>query len=232
MTTQTSLFNILKQFNNNGKVIFDNKDFIFLGLDNFSDIIIKGNLKKKLYNKPTLTTYRDNKKIKEETNIKDLIKKIKDLTYEDLITSFNLDAYFIKKIKASINKNNATHIRLYTFNNDLRFTLWDIRTFISQTQLTRQNSIKLFSLPSVQYVEETFTRTLNAESFKMISTNNLEFEITKNHVVVIKDTKNNLTFLLSNQGIKEPVVNFINPKINKSISFLFTKDFSIRNTQV
>jgi len=56
MTTQTSFFNILKQFNNNGKVIFDNKDFIFLGLDNFSDIIIKGNLKKKLYNKPTLIT--------------------------------------------------------------------------------------------------------------------------------------------------------------------------------
>jgi|688.fasta_scaffold92938_5 hypothetical protein len=227
MTYQT----ILKDFNNYGKVYFDKQDFIFQGLDFYSDIIIRGKLKKKLFNIPTLITFDKKEETKETDNVKEIIERIDDLTYVDSITSFNLDTYYVKKIKASIRQNQSTHMRFYTLNKDVRLTLFDFRSFISQTQLLRQKSINLFSLPSVQYVEETFTRTLRTDSFLKIPPSDLEFQITKNHIVIINDNKNELSFLLTNQGLKEPIFNFHCDKINKSVSFLYTKGIAIRNTQ-
>ncbi len=46
---------------------------------------------------------------KETDNIKEIIERIDDLTYVDSITSFNLDAYYVKKIKASIRRNQSIH---------------------------------------------------------------------------------------------------------------------------
>ena len=105
MTYQT----ILKDFNSCGKVYFDKQDFIFQGLDFYSDIIIRGKLKKKLFNIPTLITFNKKEETKENDNIKEIIERIDDLTYVYSITSCNLDAYYVKKIKASIRRNQSIH---------------------------------------------------------------------------------------------------------------------------
>jgi len=37
---------ILKKFKANGRILFSDKTFYFNGIDNYDDILIKGNLKK------------------------------------------------------------------------------------------------------------------------------------------------------------------------------------------
>jgi hypothetical protein len=222
----------LPKLKGNAKVIFDNQTYYIHGLYNQVDLIIKGKLEKRLFNKPTLIEYRNNEKPKRETNkIKELIKRIEDLFYVDYITSFNLSKYLIKQIKLSIRKNNVTHMRFYTFNNDVKLNLFDIRSFIGETQFTRQNSLKVFSLPSVQFIDEIFSRTLNSETFLKLPDEDFGVNITKSHVVIFDDTKNQCSFLISHQDLQEPITHFVNPKINKSVSFLYTKNLAVRNTQ-
>jgi hypothetical protein len=222
----------LTRLKGNARVIFDKQTFYIHGLYNQVDLIIKGKLEKRLFNQPTLIEYRSNEKPKRETNnIKEQIKRIEDLFYVDYITSFNLSRYLIKKIKATIRKNNVTHMRFYTFNNDVKLNLFDVRSFIGQTQFTRQNSVKVFSLPSVQFIDETFSRTLNSETFLKLTEEDIGVDITKNHIVIFNDKKNDCSYLVSHQDLIEPITHFINPKINKSVSFLYTKSLAVRNTQ-
>ena len=182
--------NILGKLKGNGRVIFDKQTFYIQGLYNQVDLIVKGKLEKRLFNSPTLIEYRtDEKPKRENNNIKEQIKRIEDLFYVDYITSFNLSRYLIKKIKASIRKNNVTHMRFYTFNNDVKVNLFDVRSFINQTQFTRQNSVKVFSLPSVQFIDEVFTRTLNSETFLKLPDEDLGLDITKSHIVIFNDKK-------------------------------------------
>jgi len=224
--------NNLKTFGSSAKVYFDKQDFIFQGLDFYSDLIIRGKLKKKLFEKPTSITFKKNNEIKETNNIKQEIDRIDKLTYVDLITTFNLNAFLIKKIRSVIQRNKSTHMRFFTFNNDVRLTLFDFRSFISQAQFLKRNSIKLFSLPSVQYVKEVFSKTLRTDSFLKTSQNELEIEITKSHIVILKDNRKQLSFLLADQNLKEPIVSFNCEKINKSVSFLFSKGLYVRNTEI
>jgi hypothetical protein len=222
----------LTRLKGNARVIFDKQTFYIHGLYNHVDLVIKGKLEKRLFNQPTLIEYRSNEKPKRENiNIKEQVKKIEDLFYVDYITSFNLSRYLIKKIKASIRKNNVTHMRFYTFGNDVQLNLFDVRSFIGQTQFTRQNSFKVFSLPSVQFIDETFSRTLNSETFLKLPEEDVGVDITKSHIVIFNDKKNDCSYLVSHQDLIEPITHFVNPKINKSVSFLYTKSLAVRNTQ-
>jgi hypothetical protein len=222
----------LTRLKGNARVIFDKQTFYIHGLYNQVDLVIKGKLEKRLFNQPTLIEYRSNEKPKRENiNIKEQVKKIEDLFYVDYITSFNLSRYLIKKIKASIRKNNVTHMRFYTFGNDVQLNLFDVRSFIGQTQFTRQNSFKVFSLPSVQFIDETFSRTLNSETFLKLPEEDVGVDITKSHIVIFNDKKNDCSYLVSHQDLIEPITHFVNPKINKSVSLLYTKSLAVRNTQ-
>ena len=97
---------------------------------------------------------------------------------------------------------------------------------------TSQNSIKLFDLPDVQTVEEPFTRTLNTESFLILPDEDMSLTITRSHNVIFNDLKNSWYFLISHQDYREPITHFFNPKINESVSFLYTKSVAVRNTQI
>ena len=181
--------NILGKLKGNGRVIFDKQTFYIHGLYNQVDLIVKGKLEKRLFNQPTLIEYRSNEKPKRENNnIKEQIKRIEDLFYVDYITSFNLSRYLIKKIKASIRKNNVTHMRFYT-------------------------------------------RTINSETFLKLPEEDVGVDITKSHIVIFNDKKNDCSYLVSHQDLIEPITHFVNPKINKSVSFLYTKSLAVRNTQ-
>jgi hypothetical protein len=223
----------LKKLSGNGKVIFDKKTFYLQGLFNQKDLMIKGTLKKTFFQKPILVEYKNKEKPKRVTsNIKEQIKLIEELLDVDYITSFNLSKYLIKKIKAVIRKYNVTHMRFYTIKDKVKLNIFDFRTFINETQLPRQNSIKLFDLPNVQTVEEPFSRTLNTESFLIIPDEDMSLTITKSHNVIFNDLKNSWYFLISHQDFSEPITHFFNPKINESVSFLYTKSTAIRNTQI
>jgi hypothetical protein len=123
-------------------------------------------------------------------------------------------------------------MRFYTIKDKVKLNIFDFRTFIGEAQLVRQNSIKLFDLPDVQTVEEPFTRTLNTESFLILPDEDMSLTITRSHNVIFNDLKNSWYFLISHQDYREPITHFFNPKINESVSFLYTKSVAVRNTQI
>jgi len=90
--TQELYKTILKKFKAYGRILFSNKIFYFNGIDNYDDILIKGNLKKK--SKTVLISYKD--KQKEEINKN--IKEITNLIHRFI--SFRIN-FIMKKIKTS-----------------------------------------------------------------------------------------------------------------------------------
>jgi hypothetical protein len=221
----------LNKLKGNGIVFFDNNNVYVQGLENEQVLLFQSKLEKPLFERPTKIKYIKNKKQTQEIIDKSFLQQLSDLTYVNYITSFSLSRRIVKKIKANIRKNNVTNLRLFTSNGNLRINLFDIRSFVNQTQFSRKNSLKLFSLPSVQMVNENFSRTLTTNSFLLLSDEDLNVNITENHVVIFDDEKNQCSYLLSDQLLVEPITEFINPKINKSVSFLFTNKIASRNTE-
>lgn len=220
----------LNKLKGNGTVFFDKNNVYVQGLENRRVLLFQSKLQKPLFNQPTQIEYLKNKKQTQERIDKSFLQQLNDLTYVNYIVSFSLSKRIVKKIKANIRKNNSTNLRFFTSNGNLRINLFDMRSFINQTQFSRKNSLKLFSLPSIQLVNENFSRTLTTDSFLMLSDEDLDVHITENHLVIFDDIKNQCSYLLSNQFFVEPITEFINTKINKSVSFLFTNRIALRNT--
>ena len=97
---------ILNKFKNNGKILFFNNKFYFNGINNFDDLLIKGNLKKKkpqavsiLFRHKQPQEVNDNKK----ENMK-LVQTNESLTDVGAITSIFFEKQTIKDIQRVIKK--------------------------------------------------------------------------------------------------------------------------------
>lgn len=99
---------LLQKLKLNGKILFFNKKFYLQGLDNFDDLLIKGNLKTK---KSSTYIVLLRRKQKEEVNnnqneCTNLLKKIENLTNVSAITSIFFEKDIIRDIKNVIKKIN------------------------------------------------------------------------------------------------------------------------------
>ena len=141
---------ILNKFKNNGKVLFFNNKFYFNGINNFDDLLIKGNLKTKksqvvsiLYRHKQPEEVNNNKK-----EIVNLVQKNENLTNVGAITSIFLGKQTIKDIQKVIKKSNSTYLRIFNNEKNIQISIFDYRQFIPRTRLLRQKSFNYYNLPT------------------------------------------------------------------------------------
>ena len=215
---------LLQKLKLNGKILFFNKKFYLQGLDNFDDLLIKGNLKTKKSSAYIVLLRR--KQMEEVNNNQNectnLLKKIENLTNVSAITSIFFEKDIIRDIKNVIKKNKSTHLRIYNDENKINISLFDYRQFITRTRILRQKSIQIFNLPTSEEKVEIFSKTFKATSFNLLPLKNLWLRINQNNIISFTDEDSDTSYLLSEQGINEPICNFINTKINKPVTFVFT----------
>ena len=189
---------LLQKLKLNGKILFFNKKFYLQGLDNFDDLLIKGNLKTK---KSSAYIVLLRRKQKEEVNnnqneCTNLLKKIENLTNVSAITSIFFEKDIIRDIKNVIKKNKSTHLRIYNDENKINISLFDYRQFITRTRILRQKSIQIFNLPTSEEKVEIFSKTFKATSFNLLPLKNLWLRINQNNIISFTDSfvdTNNLT---------------------------------------
>jgi type III secretory pathway component EscR len=215
---------ILNKFKNNGKVLFFKNKFYFNGLNNFDDLLIKGNLKTK---KPQAISILFRNKQPEELNdnkkdIINLVQKNENLTNVGAITSIFLEKQTIKDIQRVIKKSNSTYLRIFNNEKSIQISIFDYRQFIPRTRLLRQKSFQYYNLPTSEEQVEKFSKTIKADSFLMLPNIDLWLRINQNSIITFTDEDTETKYLIREQDINEPVCNFVNPKINKSITFVFT----------
>jgi hypothetical protein len=215
---------ILNKFKNNGKVLFFKNKFYFNGLNNFDDLLIKGNLKTK---KPQAISILFRNKQPEELNdnkkdIINLVQKNENLTNVGAITSIFLEKQTIKDIQRVIKKSNSTYLRIFNNEKSIQISIFDYRQFIPRTRLLRQKSFQYYNLPTSEEQVEKFSKTIKADSFLMLPNIDLWLRINQNSIITFTDEDTETKYLIREQDINEPVCNFFNPKINKSITFVFT----------
>ena len=128
---------ILNKFKNNGKILFFNNKFYFNGINNFDDLLIKGNLKTKkpqaisiLFRHKQPQEVNDNKK----ENIK-LVQTNESLTDVGAITSIFFEKQTIKDIQRVIKKSNSTYLRIFNNEKNIQISIFDYRQFIPRTRL-------------------------------------------------------------------------------------------------
>jgi hypothetical protein len=141
---------ILNKFKNNGKVLFFNNKFYFNGINNFDDLLIKGNLKTKksqvvsiLYRHKQPEEVNNNKK-----EIVNLVQKNENLTNVGAITSIFLEKQTIKDIQQVIKKSNSTYLRIFNNEKNIQISIFDYRQFIPRTRLLGQKSFNSYNLPT------------------------------------------------------------------------------------
>ena len=215
---------ILYKFKNNGKVLFFNNKFYFNGINNFDDLLIKGNLKTKksqvvsiLYRHKQPEEVNNNKK-----EIVNLVQKNENLTNVGAITSIFLGKQTIKDIQQVIKKSNSTYLRIFNNEKNIQISIFDYRQFIPRTRLLRQRSFQYYNLPTSEEQVEKFSKTIKANSFLMLPNIDLWLRINQNNIITFSDEDTETKYLIREQDINEPVCNFVNPKINKPITFVFT----------
>jgi len=215
---------ILNKFKNNGKVLFFNNKFYFNGINNFDDLLIKGNLKTKksqvvsiLYRHKQPEEVNNNKK-----EIVNLVRKNENLTNVGAITSIFLEKQTIKDIQQVIKKSNSTYLRIFNNEKNIQISIFDYRQFIPRTRLLRQRSFQYYNLPTSEEQVEKFSKTIKAISFLMLPNTDLWLRINQNNIITFSDEDTETKYLIREQDINEPVCNFVNPKINKQITFVFT----------
>jgi len=215
---------LLNKFKNNGKVLFFNNKFYFNGINNFDDLLIKGNLKTKksqvvsiLYRHKQPEEVNNNKK-----EIVNLVQKNENLTNVGAITSIFLGKQTIKDIQQVIKKSNSTYLRIFNNEKNIQISIFDYRQFIPRTRLLRQRSFQYYNLPTSEEKVEKFSKTIKANSFLMLPNTDLWLRINQNNIITFSDEDTETKYLIREQDINEPVCNFVNPKINKPITFVFT----------
>lgn len=100
----------LNKLKGNGTVFFNKNDVYVQGLENERVLLFQSRLQKPLFNQPTRIEYLKNKKQTQERIDKSFLQQLNDLTYVNYIVSFSLSKRIVKKIKASIRKNNFTNL--------------------------------------------------------------------------------------------------------------------------
>jgi hypothetical protein len=213
-----------KLVRNKCSVLFFKNKFYFNGFNNLDDLLIKGNLKTKKP-KTTLIHYKNGQPEEVNNNQKyniNLVQKNESLTDVSAITSIFFEKQTIKDIQRVIKKSNSTYLRIFNNEKNIQISIFDYRQFIPRTRLLRQRSFQYYNLPTSEEQVEKFSKTIKANTFLILPNKDLWLRINQNNILTFTDEDTQTKYFIREQDINEPVCNFVNPKINKSITFVFT----------
>ena len=193
--------------------------FAVFGKRKTDDMVIIGKDKGKK-NKPSLHI-SSIKQIVTDDEVIGLLSKLQSLRQTNANAIFALTSENIKRIKNSIKLLDATHVRVWANNNHMTVTVFDCRDFEFDRRIGRKNSLKINYLDIETRKFENFTFTFNAESFVKLPSVDCNFRIGQNGVTEVNPIDGDVSYLIRDQKLIEPVTVFDSKSVGKDIAFVF-----------
>ena len=100
-------------------------------------------------------------------------------------------------------------------------TVFDCRDFEFDRRIGRKNSLKINYLDIETRKFENFTFTFNAESFVKLPSVDCNFRIGQNGVTEVNPIDGDVSYLIRDQKLIEPVTVFDSKSVGKDIAFVF-----------
>ena len=156
-----------------------------------------------------------------EDQVVGLFNKLQSLRQTNANAIFTLISENIKRIKNSIKLLDATHVRVWASENRITVTAFDCRDFEFDRRIGRKNSLKINYLDIETRTFENFTFTFNADSFTKLPSVDCNFRIGLNGVTEVSPIDGDVSYLIRDQKLIEPVTVFDSKSVGKDIAFLF-----------
>ena len=150
-----------------------------------------------------------------------LFNKLQSLKQTNANSIFTLTSENIKRIKNSIKLLDATYVRVWAIENRITVTVFDCRDFEFDRRIGRKNSLKINYLDIETRTFENFTFTFNANSFTKLPSVDCNFRIGQNGVTEVSPIDGDVSYLIRDQQLIEPVTVFDSKSVGKGIAFLF-----------
>ena len=193
--------------------------FAVFGHKKTDDMVIIGK-EKGIKSKPSLHVSSITQKVTDD-QVVGLFNKLQSLRQTNANAIFTLTSENIKRIKNSIKLLDATHVRVWASENRITVTAFDCRDFEFDRRIGRKNSLKIKYLDIETRTFENFTFTFNAESFVKLPSVDCNFRIGQNGVTDVSPIDGDVSYLIRDQQLIEPVTVFDSKSVGKGIAFLF-----------
>ena len=193
--------------------------FAVFGHKKTDDMVIIGK-EKGSKSKPSLHISSIKQKVTDD-EVVGLFNKLQSLRQTNAIAIFTLTSENIKRIKNSIKLLDATHVRVWASENRITVTVFDCRDFEFDRRIGRKNSLKINYLDIETRTFENFTFTFNSDSFTKLPSADCNFRIGQNGVTEVSPIDGDVSYLIRDQQLIEPVTVFGSKSVGRDIAFLF-----------
>jgi len=193
--------------------------YAIFGNNKFTDLVIFGTHRIK---GAFASLYENGKRLTISSNdLLQLFQNLSSLKRTIAVAMFTIYESDVRKIKNSVKKLDATHLRFWSNQNSVKVTVFDCRDFDYDRRIGRKNSLKMEYLDIETTKTDDFTFTINAESFKKIPNGDWNLRVGLNGVTEITPMNESESYLIRDQQINEPVTVFDSSSVGQKISFLF-----------
>lgn len=148
-----------------------------------------------------------------------LMGQVQLLTYSDAVAQFPMNSDLFEKIKVATVKNSSTHIRMFTHNDKLRFSLFDCRMSDPKFRFAKENSFEIHYIDHQILRNGDFTFTLKSDSFGKLPKDDYIVRVGDNSICTLTPAKKNVQFLMRDQDLQEPLFTFQSNQVGCEIFF-------------
>lgn len=209
--------------------LFHEGKFVAFGDEPSGDFISIGSTE----NIKSSSLYKDGKKTDlDESKCIELFNNVLNLCDDSKICFFNLKPYQIQFIQKTITAFDATHIVLYADDDGIFVNFFDVRKSLSEGRMNRSHETRLLVHKLSSLKKKHFKMTFNSWSFKMIPSLDLDVEIGNNGICVLTHEDTGHMYLLRDQELVQPVINFFSDRLAQGISLVFParSNFPVKDT--
>jgi hypothetical protein len=147
-----------------------------------------------------------------------LFKKVFELSDPAIAASFRLDPWQIQFIHLALKSINATHLTLFGDEDGVFFNCFDALRFLPEARMNRGHETRVLTHQLRDAPSRQFHITLNAASIRHLPRVRLDLGIGKNKVAVFTDDATSDVYLLRDQEVSLPMVNFFSDRLQEGIS--------------
>jgi len=195
-------------------VLFHDGMFVAFGAEPCTDFVRIG-IAKSI--KDSSIYYGDQKADSNVEKCAELFNSVFALSDPALISSIRLNTWQIKFIQKTIKTFSATHLRLLGDENGVFAYFYDVLKLLPEARMNRSHETRVLTHQLKERSYGEFDVAFNASSFNLLPAVSFDLGIGKNHIGVFTDDENSDTYLLRDQEIQFPVINFFSDRLQQDI---------------
>ena len=234
MTQQSLVNKLLRQYREYGQsFLYTSSNYLYcFPKEIFNDLVIQ--IRSNWYTDKPIYFDRSGKTPKglSNSNIENLSKELEEIEviWDD---EFNLSMNQMIAIQNLIKVKDTpyTHLRFFSENNEVKVRIFDYSSFVNELY-AKDKPIEIFEeLIEKTFIQNNFNFSVNVLTFKEIPISDYSVKIFADEYIKFT-SMNDVSYLIRNQSIQEPIVNVFNDQSGQDIVFCFqpTTNFASDHT--